>query len=42
VLDPRALRAAVALTVRAGIMMLLNEIKGDSPPQARGKLTERA
>ena len=42
VLDPRALMAAVALTARAGIMMLLNEIKGDSPPQARGKLTERA
>lgn len=34
VLDPRALVAATALTIRACMMMVLNEIKGDSPPSA--------
>ncbi|MBK6982476.1 MAG: glycosyltransferase family 2 protein [Betaproteobacteria bacterium] len=34
VLDPRAIVAAVALAIRAVVMMVLNELKGDSPARA--------
>lgn len=34
ILDPRALFAALALTIRAGVMLILNEIKGDTQNRA--------
>ncbi|MGE0355940.1 MAG: glycosyltransferase family 2 protein [Burkholderiales bacterium] len=34
-LDPRAIFAAVALSLRAVLMMVLNEVKGDSPAPPR-------